>query len=157
MHVFLDSPANFDNLCAITRTLEVMGVTTCYVRDPYRLVRERYGKSRTNRIRVVSAGAFFRVKLERVKDPRTFLASLPGRKVAMVPNQEAEPLTRFAFATDDTILFGSEGGGLGIDLLPICDATVTIPQRGVTDSLNLSISVGIVLYEFFRQGERMVD
>jgi tRNA(Leu) C34 or U34 (ribose-2'-O)-methylase TrmL len=33
----------------------------------------------------------------------------------------------------------------------LCDERVTIPQRGMTESLNLTVSVGIVLFEFFRQ------
>jgi hypothetical protein len=28
---------------------------------------------------------------------------------------------------------------------------LTVPQQGMTDSLNLAVSVGIVLFEFFRQ------
>ena len=33
----------------------------------------------------------------------------------------------------------------------LCDERVTIPQRGMTESLNLTVSVGIVLFEYFRQ------
>jgi tRNA G18 (ribose-2'-O)-methylase SpoU len=43
MDVFLDSPQDFENLCLISRTLEVLGVGRCYVHDPNRLVRSRYG------------------------------------------------------------------------------------------------------------------
>jgi tRNA(Leu) C34 or U34 (ribose-2'-O)-methylase TrmL len=31
------------------------------------------------------------------------------------------------------------------------DERVTIPQRGMTESLNLTVSDGVVLFEFFRQ------
>jgi tRNA G18 (ribose-2'-O)-methylase SpoU len=61
------------------------------------------------------------------------------------------PLPRFAFRPDDVIVFGSEGLGIRPEVLALCDERVTIPQRGMTDSVNLAVSVGIVLFEFFRQ------
>jgi endonuclease YncB( thermonuclease family) len=72
MDVFLDSPQDFENLCLISRTLEVLGVGRCYVHDPNRLVRPRYGKSRSRQIKAISAGAFFRVAFERVEQPERF-------------------------------------------------------------------------------------
>lgn len=111
MNVFLDAPKDFSNVCLISRTLEALGVNRCYVHDPNRLIRERYGKSRTRRIQKVSAGSFFRVKFERIEDPTLFLSTLPGRKVATVPGRRAAPLTRFEFRPDDTVLFGSERRG----------------------------------------------
>ncbi len=151
MDVFLDSPQDFGNLCLLSRTLEVLGVQRCYVHDLHRLVRPRYGKSRTRQINTISAGAFFRVDFERVEDPEALLTGLAGRKVATVPDQRATPLTSFSFLPDDTIVFGAEGGGIRPEVLALCDEQVTIPQRGVTDSLNFAVSVGIVLFEFFRQ------
>ncbi len=86
-----------------------------------------------------------------MEDPEAFLAALASRKVATVPDQRATLLTGFTFCQDDTIMFGSEGRGIKPEVLALCDEWVTIPQRGVTDSLNLAVSVGIVLFEFFRQ------
>ncbi len=151
MDVFLDSLQDFENLCLIARTLEVLGVGRCYVHDPNRLVRPRYGKSRTRQIKAISAGAFFRVAFERVEDPEAFLAALPGRKVATVSDQRAMPLPLFAFRPDDVVVFGSAGRGIRPEMLALCDERVTVPQRGVTGSLNLAVSSGIVLFEFFRQ------
>jgi tRNA G18 (ribose-2'-O)-methylase SpoU len=151
MDVFLDSPQDFGNLCLLSRTLEVLGVGRCYVHDPNRLIRPRYGKSRTRQIKTISAGAFFRISFERVEEPEAFLAALPRRRVATVPDPRAKRLPRFAFRAHDVVVFGSEGRGIRPEVLALCDERVTIPQRGVTDSLNLAVSVGIVLFEFLRQ------
>ena len=113
MDVFLDSPQDFGNLCLLSRTLEVLGVRRCYIHDPNRLIRPRYGKSRTRQIKTISAGAFFRVAFKRVEEPETFLASLANRKVATVPDQRARPLPGFAFRAGDVIVFGSEGEASG--------------------------------------------
>jgi len=38
-------------------------------------------------------------------------------------------------------------------VLSLCDERVTIPQQGATQSLNLGVAVGIVLFETLRQLE----
>lgn len=151
MNVFLDAPQDFQHVCVISRNLETLGVGRCYVYDPHRLIRAGYGKSRTRRIKAVSAGAFFRVDFERVEEPEAFLRSSPVRKVATVADGSAKPLTHFSFRPDDLLVFGSEAHGIRPELLALCDEKVTIPQRGETRSLNLSVATGIVLFEFLRQ------
>lgn len=49
------------------------------------------------------------------------------------------------------LLFGSEGGGLSEDLLETADEFITIPMNEEVESLNLSISAGVILYESLRQ------
>jgi tRNA G18 (ribose-2'-O)-methylase SpoU len=151
MRVFLDAPQNFEHVCVIARTLEALGIRRCHVHDPNRLIRDRYGKSRTRKLNKVSAGAFFRVAFERVEEPAEFLGSLSGRKVATVPDPGATSLAGFLFLPDDLVLFGSEGSGILPEVLALCDEYVTIPQQGVTQSLNLGVAVGIVLFETIRQ------
>ena len=151
MDLLLDAPRDFGHVCVISRTLEALGIQKCFVHDPNSLIRTRYGKSRTRRLKNVSAGAFFRVSFERIEEPEAFLASWPGRKVATVPAPGATPLPAFRFHPDDLILFGSEGEGISPELLALCEERVTIPQRGTTQSLNLSVATGIVLFEFLRQ------
>jgi tRNA(Leu) C34 or U34 (ribose-2'-O)-methylase TrmL len=121
MNVFLDAPQDFEHICVISRTLGTLGVERCYVHDPNRLIRLRYGKSRTRRLKKVSAGAFFHVVCERVEKPETFLAVFSGRKVATVPDQRATSLSGFPFHPDDTHLFGSEGHGIRPELLALCE------------------------------------
>ena len=43
------------------------------------------------------------------------------------------------------VVFGSEGRGIDPKLLALCGERVTIPQQGVTQSLNLAVAVGIVV------------
>lgn len=155
MQVFLDAPQDFEHVCVISRTLEALGVRRCHVHDTNRLIRPHYGKSRTRRLKKVSAGAFFRVGFERVEDPATFLSSLPGRSIATVPDRRAIPLTTFRFRPDDVLVFGSEGRGISPEVLSLCDERVTIPQQGATQSLNLGVAVGIVLFETLRQRETL--
>lgn len=146
MDILLDAPQRFDNLCAVVRTLEVFGLQRCFVHDPMRLVRERYGKRRLREARGISAGAFDRVALIRVEAPADWLAEQPGRAVVTTLTEDATPLPEFAFRPDDVIVFGSESAGVSPALLERADARVTIPQAGRTQSLNLAVAVGVVVY-----------
>jgi len=49
------------------------------------------------------------------------------------------------------VIVGSEGKGIRKNILIHCDDQVSIPMRGSIDSLNVSVSTGIVLYEILRQ------
>ena len=146
MDILLDGPQRFDNLCAVVRTLEVFGLQRCFVYDPTRLVRERYGRRRQREARGISAGAFSRVALIRVEDPVAWLADQPGRAVATVLAADATPLPDFAFRPDDIIVFGSESGGVSEAVQQAAPARITIPQSGQTQSLNLAVAVGVVVY-----------
>lgn len=48
------------------------------------------------------------------------------------------------------LVFGSEVLGVSDDVLTLCDVIVEIPQFGTKHSLNISVSVGIVLWEVIR-------
>jgi tRNA G18 (ribose-2'-O)-methylase SpoU len=49
------------------------------------------------------------------------------------------------------LLIGSEGQGLAQPVLNECQEQITIPQAGVTESLNVAVASGIVLAEWKRQ------
>lgn len=57
----------------------------------------------------------------------------------------------FDFPDKCVIVFGSEGEGLRKNILNLCDQIVKIPMVGKIDSLNVSVSAGVVLYERLRQ------
>ena len=153
MEVLVYAPEQFENLCVLARTLEVFGFEQCYVFDPHRLVRERYGKSYSQRLRTVSAGAFAKIRWQRIEgEPLSFVQSYAGRCVATVPPRPAATsLHVFQFRRSDLLLIGSEGRGLDAAVLAECQAQITIPQAGVTESLNVAVASGIVLAEWKRQ------
>ena len=55
------------------------------------------------------------------------------------------PGTRYA------IVFGNEVDGVRQDVVDAADASVVIPQYGTKHSLNVSVSIGVVLWEFVRR------
>ena len=45
------------------------------------------------------------------------------------------------------LIFGNEVKGVSQNVVDICDGTIEIPQFGTKHSLNVSVSVGVVLWE----------
>lgn len=49
------------------------------------------------------------------------------------------------------LVFGNEVYGVSEELVALADAALEIPQDGTKHSLNVSVCIGIVLWEFFRK------
>ncbi|MCW4461793.1 tRNA (cytidine(34)-2'-O)-methyltransferase [Sphingomonas sp. BT-65] len=102
--------------------------------------------------RVARAGMDYidHVEVSRHADWDGFAGQAAGRLV-LLTTRAATPLHAFAFAADDILLFGSESAGAPEHVHTRADARVVIPMAPGLRSLNLSVSVGIVLAEALRQ------
>lgn len=49
------------------------------------------------------------------------------------------------------LIFGNEVSGVDDEVMALVDGVVEIPQFGTKHSLNISVSAGIVIWEFWRQ------
>ena len=71
--------------------------------------------------------------------------------VATHLTREAVPYTDVDLARPVALVFGSEAEGISDDCLAFADRIVRIPMLGMVQSLNLSVSVAVMLYEALRQ------
>ena len=55
-----------------------------------------------------------------------------------------DPARRYA------LVFGNEVSGVRQDVVDACDFSLEIPQYGTKHSLNVSVSIGVVLWEMVR-------
>lgn len=67
------------------------------------------------------------------------------------PDKKSELYYNIDYKKPVVLIFGSEAEGLSEELLNQADSLVTIPMSDDVESLNLSVSVGIILYEAVRQ------
>ncbi|MGD0782836.1 MAG: RNA methyltransferase [Candidatus Aminicenantales bacterium] len=65
--------------------------------------------------------------------------------------EDSIPYTQFDFTRPTAVVFGGEHAGISPQALARADAKIKIPMFGMVQSLNLSVSVGIILYEAVRQ------
>jgi len=49
------------------------------------------------------------------------------------------------------VVLGSEEKGVSREIFAMADSVMTIPGKGNIDSLNVSVSAGVILYEIFKQ------
>ena len=63
----------------------------------------------------------------------------------MLDHFHAEPSRRYA------IVLGNEVKGVAQSVVDEADVCIEIPQYGTKHSLNISISAGIVIWDFFKQ------
>lgn len=73
--------------------------------------------------------------------------------VAIEQTYSSESLETFSFSRDTPIafVFGNEVDGVSNDALQRCDSCIEIPQFGSKHSFNVSVTCGMILWEFARQ------
>jgi tRNA G18 (ribose-2'-O)-methylase SpoU len=135
----------------IARTFEVLGINTCYIFDNHRLIKEKYGKRNRQRIRSISAGAFECVEFIKILEPIAFLNEYKGRKISTVLDNDAISIHNIKFVKDDLLIFGSEVNGIPKNVIEKTDIKIKIPMFGKTQSMNIAVAAGIILYEARKQ------
>jgi tRNA (cytidine/uridine-2'-O-)-methyltransferase len=104
------------------------------------------------------------VQLIRHADASAFLSARRdrgGRLIALSSHAQ-HPYTEIHYQPDDWLLFGRESDGLSEALLEAAELSLTIPMPqsrrllpGGVRSLNLSVAVGVVVFEALRQLDQL--
>ena len=66
-------------------------------------------------------------------------------------SEDAVPYDAVDYTKPTAIIFGNESEGISAAALELADVRVKVPMLGMVQSLNLSVSVGVILYEALRQ------
>ncbi|MDA0348529.1 MAG: RNA methyltransferase [Verrucomicrobia bacterium] len=133
------------NLGTILRTADAVGVDAVILNDP---VTDIFNP---NVIRA-SAGVVFNVPTAIATKEETlhFLKEHSIRSVATTPDTETL-YHEVSFCKPSAILVGSEKDGLGNFWLNEANLKTRLPMSGRADSLNVSVTTAIMLYEAVRQ------
>ncbi len=144
--VLLDQVEDPRNLGAILRTAHGAGAQAV-------VIPKDRAVGLTEVVAKTSAGAWVYTPLARVTNLAAFCRQLRERAVRII-GVEADapvPYTDVAYTGPIAFVFGSEGRGLRRLTRAHCDLIVSIPMKGRITSLNVSVAVGIVLFEALRQ------
>jgi 23S rRNA (guanosine2251-2'-O)-methyltransferase len=144
--VLLDGVEDPHNLGAIIRTAECSGAAAV-------IVPERRAAHITDAVVKTSAGAVEHLPVARVTNLASFIEQLKQRNVWVVGVEASGEMayTEFNYSGALALVFGGEGHGLHRLVRERCDAVVSVPMRGKVTSLNVSVTVGVVLFEALRQ------
>lgn len=136
------------NLGAIIRTAESEGAFAV-------IVPERRAASVTDIVAKTSAGALAHIPIVRVTNIAKSLEKLKnsGFWVLGMSPEAKQPIYRIDLKAPIVLIVGSEGKGMGRLVTEKCDFLGSIPTLGKTESLNVSVALGIGLFEIVRQND----
>jgi TrmH family RNA methyltransferase len=146
--VALDAVADPGNLGTIMRTTDAVGgrgiILLDHSTDPYD----------PSAIRA-SMGALFSLKLVKA-DFSQFKTWLSKEKVPLFGTSDAAKVDYqdITYPGKMILIMGSEREGLHKPYVNLCDQMVSIPMMGKSDSLNLAVATGVMLYEILNQRRR---
>jgi len=145
--IVLESVEKPGNLGAVLRTADAAAVDAVIVCDP------RTDIYNPNTIRS-SLGCVFSVPTVTANSSETIHWLLNNRIRIVATSLEASiPYTQADFTLPTALIMGTEATGLSAQWTEIADQNIIIPMRGIADSLNISVSTAIVLFEALRQRE----
>lgn len=143
--VALWESADPGNLGTIIRTVDASGgngiILIGNTTDPYDLSAIRG-----------SMGALFSMHLVK-SDVNTLVQWISLRHVFAIGTSDAgkKHFRKVDYPKDMILFMGSEREGLPASITQVCSDIVRIPMTGKSDSLNLAVATGIVLYEIYDQ------
>ena len=117
------------------------------------MIPERGAVGLTETVAKTSAGAIEHIPVARVTNLVNAMETLK-KEGAWVVGLEADgsmPYSEYDFAGPTALVFGGEGHGLRRLVRERCDVLLNIPLFGSVTSLNVSVSVGVVLFEARRR------
>ena len=144
--IVLDGIEDPHNLGSIIRTAETAGVHGV-------IIPKRRAVSVNSTVNKASAGAVEHMKIARVTNISDAIEEL--KKAGLWVCGTAVDTNKYYYNQDLTgalaIVIGNEGKGIGEKVRKNCDFLVKIPMKGKVQSLNASVSTGIVVYEAVKQ------
>lgn len=144
--VLLDGVTDVRNFGAIARSAECCGA--------HALVVPKKGSAQINAAALkTSAGALTNIPVCRETSLVAAIEylKLSGIKVLASDLKATKKIFDLDLKVPVALVVGSEGEGVSSKILKEVDQNFIIPQKGLTDSFNVSVATGIILYEVLRQ------
>lgn len=138
--VAIECPSDINNALAIVRSAEVFGITTVHLIAP---------EHEAVAARAITQGAFYWVNVQFHQSLTDFIQVIRQTTIRLVGAvvDTNKTLGSLTVETPICLLLGNEARGLSDEAKAACDGFYTIPMCGMTESLNLSVSAAVSLYD----------
>jgi tRNA (guanosine-2'-O-)-methyltransferase len=146
--VVLENVHDLHNVSAVMRTCDAVGIQTLHFVYTYEQPPENVLARR------VSAGTAKWLDFHRWDSVESCFASLRSqgmRVLATALSDAAISIYETDFTAAAALVFGNEMRGLSDDAISESDGAIYIPMVGMVQSLNISVSCAVTLYEAYRQ------
>ncbi len=142
--VILDHLEDPHNLGAIIRTCEAAGV------DMIIIPKDRQVQVNAT-VMKTSAGALANMNLARVTNLASTIEKLKKHGFWIVgTDMKGDDYRKIDYSSKIALVIGNEGKGMSDIVRKSCDYIASIPMVGKVNSLNASVSAGIMIYEVVR-------
>ena len=151
--LILDNVRSAHNVGSALRTADAVGVERIYLCGVTPLPIDRFGRPRAD-IAKVALGAERSVLWEHAPDCIALLLKLKRRHynvLALEQHSRSVDYRAARFKGVVALVVGNEPDGLPAEILAVADTIIEIPMRGDKESLNVSVALGVALYELTRQ------
>ena len=147
--VVLEDVHDPHNAAAVLRTAEAFGVTSVY----FIFEREKYyNPRRVGKSSSASANKWLDIKTFRSTAECLRALKRSGYKIyATVIEKKAKSIFTIQFGEKVALLFGNEHRGLSEKAMDFADEKLIIPMRGMVQSLNISVTAAVCIYEVSRR------
>lgn len=140
------------NVGAMFRTADAAGVDKIFLVGYTPTPIDRFGREQSE-IKKTSLGASAEVEWEHQEDIETVIKTLKSKNIIVAAVELAENsilLNQYQVPPAIAYILGNEVEGVSAKALSLSDVILEIPMHGMKESLNVSVSAGIVLYHDFK-------
>src|SRR6187549_3066848 len=147
--IVLDNVRSLHNVGSTFRTADAFRIEKIYLSGIT-------GTPPHREIQKTALGATESIPWEYVEQPSVIVRKLKavGYTVVIVEQtSESIPLQKFDPSANQKycLIFGNEINGVSDEVITLGDVALEIPQEGTKHSLNISVCLGIVVWEIFRK------
>ncbi len=144
-YIALDGVQNPDNLGAVSRTAEALGISGIIIGGGCDIYNPKAQRS--------SMGSLFRLPVLKTQNLSEFLLKLQqnGMKIyATTPESDALKITEADMNGGTVCVIGNEANGVSEEVFAVSEK-ITIPMLGRAESLNAGVAAAITMWEMLRK------
>lgn len=136
----IECPSDINNACAAMRTCEALGISTIHLISP---------QGSANAIKQITQGAFYWIDVIYHTSLEAFLTHTHAENLQLTGGAVTATQTLSDVPVDKPlcIIIGNEQRGMSIEAQNACNYLYKIPMFGMSESMNLSVSAAISLYD----------
>lgn len=151
--IILDNVRSIHNVGSIFRTADALAIRTIFLCGITPTPIDRFGRERTD-LHKAALGAEKNVLWEQhasTLDAVTFLKHKGYSVVCVEQSETSIDYKEYSFKNKTVFVFGNEVDGISNEILSTADTICEIDMKGKKESLNISVSFGIVMFRILNQ------